>query len=359
MRIVRRVDELVLELHRSDQIDDVLPLGRDLERLAAHPDVLREILAGQPLEPWNLAAQSLELGVEAPQQAWNPGRAAFDQDQPQSWVFLEHSMRDEADQVGLDRLGPQDVSLEIRVDAAATRAGRVGPPSGATVDRDRPPGLFGSGVDGMEDRMAKAVVERVVDEHDLDHPRVRGMPSNLSGGQVGQLARDHDRGQKARILRQPAIDAPVVASARQLACEIGVVMAREVAVVAEGEDRTPDVAWVKELCSHGRVVGARLAATLRVSVGSHEPVRIGKPILHSQRHVARATAIRYVLPPPARQVWDQLGVGAPSMVNVAVNDGSRVHRLSLVSLTWDGRTGANPPLSSKSYFSDSTLSAPT
>src|SRR5439155_19847191 len=119
-------------IHRAKQLYNVLALGRDLKRLAADPHVLGEVLAWQSLQPGHLAAQTLELGVEAPQQAWDPGRAAFDEDQAQLRIFLEHPVGDKAHDVRLDCLRPERVRFEIGVDAAAARARWVRPSAGAT-----------------------------------------------------------------------------------------------------------------------------------------------------------------------------------------------------------------------------------
>ena len=239
-------------------------------------------------------------------------------------------MGDEAHEVGLDRLRPQHVRLEVGADAAAAGARRVRPAAGAAVDGHRAAGLLGGGVDGMKHGVAEAAVERVVDQHHLHHAQGLGVPSHLRRRHVGQLAADHDRGAEARVLAQPALDAPVIHSPRQLGREVGVVMPGDVAVVTEREDRTPEVRGREQLLEHGRVVGAGFTAVLRIRVRAHEPMWVGKAILDRERHVAGRSTVGHVLAPPLRQVLDQLGVGVPSVVDVTVDHRPRIHQISIL-----------------------------
>src|SRR5207302_5363621 len=128
----------------------------------------------------------------APQQARYPRRPALDQDDAQPGVFLKNPMRDEADQVGLDRLRPEDMRLAVRAHAAAAGAGRICSAAGATVDRDRTAGLFRGSADGLEYRTPETAVEGVVDEHRLDHALVGGVATDLLRRDVRQLAAEHD-----------------------------------------------------------------------------------------------------------------------------------------------------------------------
>src|SRR5437879_10041018 len=178
----------------------MLSVRKDPERLRRHPDVAREVLALQALQPRHLATQALVLGVESPEEARDPRRSTFDEHDSQPWIFLEDAVRDEADEVGLDRLRPEHVGLEIRAYAAASGARRVGLASSPAVYGHRAPGFLRSRVDGLTHRLAKTAIERVVDQHDLYHPRVLRMATDLSLGHIGQLAADHDRRPEARVL---------------------------------------------------------------------------------------------------------------------------------------------------------------
>ena len=117
------------------------------------------------------------------------------------------------------------------------------------------------------------------------------------------------------------------------------------AVVPEGQDRASQIGGIEQLVAHRLVVAARLPPALGIRIRAHEPVRVWKPILNRQGHVARTAAVGHVLPPPARQVLDQLGVAVPSVVDVAVDDRSGIH-----ASTWSplcqatGRTKARPAI---------------
>src|SRR5437660_11353231 len=167
-------------------------------------------------------------------------------------------MCDEADEMGLDRLRPQDMRLEVRADASAAGAGWIRPPAGAAVNGNRPSRLLRGRIDGMEDGVAEPSVERVVDEHHLDHAWVRRVAPDLIGSDLRQLAANHDGREESRILAQPALDAPVVGRARELGAEIRAVMTRQVAVIARGQDGATDLRCSEELIAPGRPVSARL-----------------------------------------------------------------------------------------------------
>src|SRR5438105_14899411 len=154
MRIVRRIDETLFDVLRAQQVDDVLLFGRDLERLRCDPHVPGEVLAGQTLQPGHLAAQPLVLGVKPPQQTGYPGRSALDQDDSKARVFLKNAMCDEADEMGLDRLRPHDMRLEVRADASTAGAGWIRPAAGAAVNGNRPSRLLRGRIAGREDGVA-------------------------------------------------------------------------------------------------------------------------------------------------------------------------------------------------------------
>jgi hypothetical protein len=61
--------------------------------------MFRDILARQPPQPGNLASQSLVVGVAAPEQARQPGRTAFGQQEAQFGKLVEDSVADERDQM--------------------------------------------------------------------------------------------------------------------------------------------------------------------------------------------------------------------------------------------------------------------
>jgi hypothetical protein len=113
--------------------------------------------------------------------------------------------------------------------------------------------------------------------------------------------------------------------------EVRIVVTCEMAVVSKGEDGPAQVGGIQKLRAQGRVIGAGLAASFRVRVRAHESVRVGHAVLHGERDHSGAHATGDVLAPPARHVLDQLGVDVPSVMDVAVDYGSGLHRLSMVS----------------------------
>ena len=160
------------------------------------------------------------------------------------------------------------------------------------------------------------------------------MAPDLFGRHLRQLAAHHDGREEPRILAQPAVDAPVVCRARELGREVWVVMAGEVAVIAKGQDGAPDVRGREQLVPHGRVIRAGLPASRRIGVGAHEAVWVRESVLHREGHVARRPPVGDVLSPALRQIWDQLGIRAPSVVDVTVDDRARVH--DRCSFWWRG-----------------------
>src|SRR4051812_39445915 len=102
-------------------------------------------------------------------------------------------MTDERDQMRHRRLRPQRVSFEVERDIAAACARGIGPAAGTAVNGDGTPGLFRRRVDRMKQRMSEAIVIRVVDQHDLYHARIAGMPPDLRGGLIRKLTGDENR----------------------------------------------------------------------------------------------------------------------------------------------------------------------
>ena len=96
---------------------------------------------------------------------------------------------------------------------------------------------------------------------------------------------------KAPITAEPSIDRPVVQRTGQFRREIGIVVAGDMAVVAEGEDGAPNIATVQNLPAERFEIGSWRTAIGRKSVGTHETVRVRQPILHGERHDPGRSAI--------------------------------------------------------------------
>ena len=201
MWVIGGINQAFRSVHPAQELQHLLALGRDFERLGREPDVLGNVLARKPAQPWHLASQAFIVSVATPKQARQPSRSSFDEQQAQPWEFIENSVADERDEMGHHCLGPERVRLEVEIDAPAPGAGWIGPTTRASVDRDRTAGFLGCLIDWMEHWMAESIVERIVDQHDLHHTRVSGVAADLGGGLFRELTRDKDRGRQSRILR--------------------------------------------------------------------------------------------------------------------------------------------------------------
>ena len=189
----------VLPAEPGQRRDDLLRVRRELERLRRRSHVVGEVFARQPAQPADLASQPFVLGVEAPEQRRDPGGAGLDQDHLQAGELLEDAVDDEADEVGLHRLRPERVHLEVGACRASAGRGRIGPVVRARVDRDRPARLGRRLVDRMDDRMPEGLLGRVVDKQYLYHPRLVGDPADFLRRLVGELGRNDDRGDEPLI----------------------------------------------------------------------------------------------------------------------------------------------------------------
>ena len=83
------------------------------ERLRREKDVLRDYLAGGPVQPRRRHPKGLPVLVETPENRRKPGHPPFDEHEAQGRILRENAFRDETDQVSQVAADETRVPFEI------------------------------------------------------------------------------------------------------------------------------------------------------------------------------------------------------------------------------------------------------